>query len=235
MDQHRKSLTMGRSVGTQQQNEKLKSARSIGELSAIVETGRPSSANPTDNSAGKGNQLQVPGIKETPIKSAPSFAILDASSGEEDSLVAEQHDTQRKSIDGSNNSEKATNNRRLSSYYVTTSSGGIQPTAQFLESSEDQRFLARHFPDICTEPIQGSIGCALEREVLWHGRLVYTAKHLCFRGRLFAKAIKILVPFRDILAIEKKSTVLIPNGLRVVTLHSKVHCIAIITIIIRIL
>lgn len=232
--QSRKAFTLGR---RHEGDGQLKSIRSSDELLASGAADRPGSAVNTNNKQKLTNQLNhehlessVDNSSMSNLRPSASFAILDASSGgEEDEKgliddqspgVAERPNNAIMMPTTSNYGDYDYTNGRP--FYVTTSTGGIQPTAQFLESSEDQRFLARHFPDISTEPIQGAISCALERDVLWQGRLVYTGKHLCFRGRLFAKAIKIQVPFRDILAIEKKSTVLIPNGLRIVTLHSKV-------------
>lgn len=106
--------------------------------------------------------------------------------------------------------------------YVVMDTGGVQNASKFMESTEDQRYLTRHFPELALEQIRGVSSCALEKDVLWHGKLIFTNKHLCFRGKLFAKAVKLVVPFNDILAIEKKSTVLIPNAIRIVTLHAKV-------------
>jgi hypothetical protein len=68
-----------------------------------------------------------------------------------------------------------------------------------------------------------AFSCALERDVLWHGKIYYTSNYLCFFGKIFGKGARVMVNFKDVVAIEKKTTAgVFPNALRVMTLNSKV-------------
>ncbi|ORX44529.1 hypothetical protein BCR36DRAFT_232239, partial [Piromyces finnis] len=60
--------------------------------------------------------------------------------------------------------------------------------------------------------------CNLERDVLWQGKIYPTAFHICFYGKIFAKAAKVTIHFKDITLIEKRSTVgMFPNAIRINT------------------
>ncbi|KAI8802995.1 hypothetical protein BJ742DRAFT_512731 [Cladochytrium replicatum] len=69
------------------------------------------------------------------------------------------------------------------------------------------------------QTLSGEVGfqCAVEREVIWTGKIYYTADHLAFHGKLFGKVAKIVADFRDVQLIEKKSTAgMFPNAIRVI-------------------
>jgi len=65
--------------------------------------------------------------------------------------------------------------------------------------------------------------CALERDGLWQGKLYFTSRHLCFYGKVFSKAAKVMIDFQDVVSVEKKNTAgMFPNAIRIVTNNSKV-------------
>ena len=65
--------------------------------------------------------------------------------------------------------------------------------------------------------------CNLERDVLWQGKIYPTAYHICFYGKIFAKAAKVTIHFKDITQIEKRSTVgMFPNAIRINTANIEV-------------
>ena len=59
--------------------------------------------------------------------------------------------------------------------------------------------------------------------MLWQGKLYLTSLHMCFYGKIFAKAVKVIIHFKDITAIEKKTTAgMFPTAIRVTTVNAKV-------------
>lgn len=64
--------------------------------------------------------------------------------------------------------------------------------------------------------------CALQREILAHGRLYVSEGHLCFSSNIFGWVTTLVMSFDEIVAVEKRSTALVfKNGLEISTLHAK--------------
>lgn len=64
--------------------------------------------------------------------------------------------------------------------------------------------------------------CALQREILAHGRLYVSEGHLCFSSNIFGWVTTLVMSFDEIIAVEKRSTALVfKNGLMISTLHAK--------------
>ncbi|KAB5535204.1 hypothetical protein GE09DRAFT_1176797 [Coniochaeta sp. 2T2.1] len=64
--------------------------------------------------------------------------------------------------------------------------------------------------------------CALQREILAHGRLYVSEGHLCFSSNIFGWVTTLVMGFDEIVAVEKRSTALVfKNGLEISTLHAK--------------
>ena len=67
-----------------------------------------------------------------------------------------------------------------------------------------------------------SYGCALSRDLLLHGRMYISEAHLGFHSNIFGWVTEILVPFSEIVSIEKRNTAfVIPNAIMVATLQHK--------------
>lgn len=64
--------------------------------------------------------------------------------------------------------------------------------------------------------------CALQREILAHGRLYVSEGHLCFSSNILGWTTTLVVSFDEIVSVEKRSTALLfKNGLMISTLHAK--------------
>lgn len=64
--------------------------------------------------------------------------------------------------------------------------------------------------------------CALQREILAHGRLYVSEGHLCFSSNILGWVTTLVMSFDEIVSVEKRSTALLfKNGLMISTLHSK--------------
>ena len=64
--------------------------------------------------------------------------------------------------------------------------------------------------------------CALSRDLLIQGRLYLSESHLCFHSSIFGWVTSIVIPFSEVISIEKRNTAyLIPNAISVRTLESR--------------
>jgi hypothetical protein len=64
--------------------------------------------------------------------------------------------------------------------------------------------------------------CAIQREILAHGRLYVSEGHLCFSSNIFGWTTTLVMSFDEIVSVEKRSTaILFKNGLEISTLHAK--------------
>ena len=65
--------------------------------------------------------------------------------------------------------------------------------------------------------------CALQREILAHGRLYVSEGHLCFSSNIFGWVTTLVMSFDEIVSVEKRNTAfLFKNGLMISTLHAKI-------------
>ncbi|ODQ53302.1 hypothetical protein SAICODRAFT_25375 [Saitoella complicata NRRL Y-17804] len=65
-------------------------------------------------------------------------------------------------------------------------------------------------------------GCALQKEILVHGRMYVSEGHICFNSNIFGWVTNLVIGFGEIVAVEKKSTaVVFPNAISITTLHAK--------------
>ncbi|WFD22397.1 hypothetical protein MEQU1_001067 [Malassezia equina] len=67
-----------------------------------------------------------------------------------------------------------------------------------------------------------SYSCAVSRDLLIQGRLYVSESHLCFHSNILGWVTSIMVPFSDVVSIEKRNTAyLIPNAIIVKTLQNR--------------
>ncbi|KAJ3090980.1 hypothetical protein HK102_002055 [Quaeritorhiza haematococci] len=93
-----------------------------------------------------------------------------------------------------------------------------------LTTAREQKKFAKVFPEIekDMDTLTSVYTCALEREVLWQGKIYISGGHVAFYGKIFAKAAKVIINYRDVTAIEKKSTAgMFPNAIRITTANSR--------------
>ncbi|CAD6893106.1 unnamed protein product [Tilletia controversa] len=64
--------------------------------------------------------------------------------------------------------------------------------------------------------------CALARDILVQGRVYVSENHLAFNANIFGWVTNVVIPFTDIVSIEKRMTAfVIPNAIQISTLHAK--------------
>ncbi|CAG8490209.1 19359_t:CDS:2 [Cetraspora pellucida] len=72
------------------------------------------------------------------------------------------------------------------------------------------------------EYLLNDFGCALQKEILVQGRIYVSLNHICFHANILGWVTDVVVPFSDIIRIEKKSTaIVIPNAILITTIKSK--------------
>ncbi|CEP62361.1 Ysp2p LALA0_S05e03928g [Lachancea lanzarotensis] len=73
-----------------------------------------------------------------------------------------------------------------------------------------------------SESLLADYSCALSRDILLQGRLYISWEHVCFNSSILGWVTNVVIPFEEIVQIEKKSTAgIFPNGMVFQTLHSR--------------
>jgi hypothetical protein len=107
--------------------------------------------------------------------------------------------------------------------HPANSSGGPKITGFAVASKKRNRDfhqLFRSVPD--DDYLIEDYSCALQREILAHGRLYVSEGHLCFSSNIFGWVTTLVMSFDEIVSVEKRSTALVfKNGLMISTLHAK--------------
>ncbi|KAK4221475.1 hypothetical protein QBC38DRAFT_126105 [Podospora fimiseda] len=86
--------------------------------------------------------------------------------------------------------------------------------------NRDFHLLFKSVPD--EDYLIDDYSCALQREILAHGRLYISEGHLCFSSNILGWVTTLVMSFDEIVAVEKRSTALVfKNGLEISTLHAK--------------
>ncbi|KAB8772358.1 hypothetical protein FH972_026648 [Carpinus fangiana] len=63
---------------------------------------------------------------------------------------------------------------------------------------------------------------ALQRDILLHGRMYVSERHICFSSNILGWQTNLVISFDEVVAMEKKSTAMIfPNAIVIQTLHAK--------------
>ena len=64
--------------------------------------------------------------------------------------------------------------------------------------------------------------CALSKDILVHGRMYVSERHVCFNSNILGWVTNLIIGFDEIVALEKKNTAgLFPNGIIIQTLHAR--------------
>lgn len=72
------------------------------------------------------------------------------------------------------------------------------------------------------EKLIDSFSCALTKEILVQGRMFVLSNYICFTLNILGWVTHLVIPLREVIQIEKKSTaVLFPNGIVIKTLHQR--------------
>ncbi|WFD32344.1 hypothetical protein MSPP1_003389 [Malassezia sp. CBS 17886] len=100
---------------------------------------------------------------------------------------------------------------------------GAQVTGFAVASSKRNADFHALFPSVPEDDfLIENYGCALSRDLLVQGRVYVSEAHLCFYSNIFGWVTSIVIPFAEIVSIEKRNTAyLIPNAIQVKTLQNK--------------
>ncbi|XP_051554637.1 GRAM domain-containing protein 2B-like isoform X2 [Myxocyprinus asiaticus] len=77
----------------------------------------------------------------------------------------------------------------------------------------------KHFPEIPeTEDLEHAFTCALQKEVIYHGKMFVSNQHICFHSSVLLKETKIVIEMSSVQTIKKKNTAkFVPNAIAVIT------------------
>ncbi|XP_017351827.1 GRAM domain-containing protein 2A isoform X2 [Ictalurus punctatus] len=77
----------------------------------------------------------------------------------------------------------------------------------------------KHFPEISEmEDLIKAFTCALQKEVLYHGKMYVTHQHVCFYSSVLLKETKVQIRMSTIQIIKKKNTArVVPNAIAIIT------------------
>ncbi|XP_061481126.1 GRAM domain-containing protein 2B isoform X2 [Rhineura floridana] len=68
------------------------------------------------------------------------------------------------------------------------------------------------------EPLRQNFTCALQKEILYQGKLFISENWICFHSKVFGKDTKISIPVRSVTLVKKtKTALLVPNALVITT------------------
>lgn len=100
---------------------------------------------------------------------------------------------------------------------------GPQITGFAVASSKRNHEFHQLFPQVPEDDyLIEDYGCALVRDILIQGRLYISENHLCFKANIFGWVTNVVLPFSEIISIEKRMTAfVIPNAIQIATLQSK--------------
>ncbi|XP_018586883.2 GRAM domain-containing protein 2B-like isoform X2 [Scleropages formosus] len=88
--------------------------------------------------------------------------------------------------------------------------------SSFIKHNKTFHRLFRDIPE--SEELTHSFTCALQKEVLYHGKLYVSENYLCFHSSVLLKETKVVVPVANVRAVKKQNTALVvPNALSVRT------------------
>lgn len=108
---------------------------------------------------------------------------------------------------------KVTRSKKKSAWY-----SALYPT--YKSRSEEFKKTFKDMPD--DERLVVDYSCAMQKEILVHGRLYVSQNHLCFYANIFGWETNVTVRWRDVTAITKEKTALvIPNAILVSTRQDK--------------
>uniref|UniRef100_A0A131YYL7 GRAM domain-containing protein 1B n=1 Tax=Rhipicephalus appendiculatus TaxID=34631 RepID=A0A131YYL7_RHIAP len=118
-----------------------------------------------------------------------------------------------KSTDSKGSSKMLEKKKKTSSWYNM-----LNPT--YKSRSEDFKRLFKDLPE--TERLIVDYSCALQRDILVHGRLYVTQNFICFYANIFRWETNVVIRCKDVTSMTKEKTArVIPNAVQVCTDHEK--------------
>ncbi|KAL3202875.1 hypothetical protein MRX96_001236 [Rhipicephalus microplus] len=118
-----------------------------------------------------------------------------------------------KSTDSKGSNKMLEKKKKTSSWYNM-----LNPT--YKSRSEDFKRLFKDLPE--TERLIVDYSCALQRDILVHGRLYVTQNFICFYANIFRWETNVVIRCKDVTSMTKEKTArVIPNAVQVCTDHEK--------------
>lgn len=115
--------------------------------------------------------------------------------------------------EGKKESRSGDRNKKKSSWYNV-----LYPT--YKSRSEDFKRIFKDVPD--DERLVVDYSCALQREILVHGRLYVSQNYVCFYANIFMWETLVSLRWKDVTSITKEKTALvIPNAILISTVNDK--------------
>ncbi|XP_069851661.1 GRAM domain-containing protein 2B isoform X2 [Dipodomys merriami] len=108
-----------------------------------------------------------------------------------------------------------------------TESKNVPKTERKKSSSSSQYKANMHFHKLflevpTEEPLRQSFTCALQKEILYQGKLFVSENWICFHSKVFGKDTKITIPAFSVTLIKKtKTALLVPNALIITTVTDR--------------
>ncbi|XP_016103760.1 GRAM domain-containing protein 2-like isoform X3 [Sinocyclocheilus grahami] len=81
------------------------------------------------------------------------------------------------------------------------------------------------FPEVPeTEDLEHVHTCALQKEVIYHGKMYLSSQHICFHSSVLLKDTKVMIHMSSVQSIKKKHTAkIVPNAIAVITTDGHKH------------
>ncbi|XP_075548134.1 protein Aster-B-like isoform X4 [Dermacentor variabilis] len=118
-----------------------------------------------------------------------------------------------KSTDSKGSNKMLEKKKKTSSWYNM-----LNPT--YKSRSEDFKRLFKDLPE--TERLIVDYSCALQRDILVHGRLYVTQNFICFYANIFRWETNVVIRCKDVTSMTKEKTArVIPNAVQVCTDHER--------------
>ncbi|CAK9813177.1 Protein Aster-B [Anthophora plagiata] len=115
-------------------------------------------------------------------------------------------------LDGKKETRSSERNKKKSWYHV------LYPT--YKSRSDDFKRIFKDVPD--DERLVVDYSCALQREILVHGRLYVSQNYVCFYANIFSWETLVSLRWKDVTSITKEKTALvIPNAILICTANDK--------------
>ncbi|XP_053329791.1 GRAM domain-containing protein 2B isoform X2 [Spea bombifrons] len=101
-------------------------------------------------------------------------------------------------------------------------------SSQFLKANAQYHKVFKDIPH--EETLQESFTCALQKEILYHGKLYISENWICFHSKVFGKDTKIVIPVLAVTLIKKtKTAILVPNALIIATITERFIFVSLLT------
>ncbi|KAK6467336.1 GRAM domain-containing protein 2B-like isoform X1 [Huso huso] len=93
------------------------------------------------------------------------------------------------------------------------------PSKSSQSYSKHNRSFHKLFREIAEEePLMNSFTCALQKEILYHGKMYVSNNYICFYSSVLLKETKVVIPVSSVAILKKQNTALVvPNALSIRT------------------